>query len=158
WYRDGALITGATSTSYTLQAADTGLGLVCKVTASNSAGSTMASSASVAVPPLRPTLVSKTVWFSSANSTVTLRYPAAGAASAQIIRTERSGKKIIGYIRARRVPSGSVKMTITLNSRGIAMLASARSLSTQLFVSYDPTVGGAGQTALNLTIKAARSF
>ena len=158
WYRDGALISGATSTSYTLQAADTGLGLVCKVTASNAAGSTTAASASVAVPPLRPTLVSKTVWFSGPSSTVTLRYPAAGAASAQVIRSERSGKKIIGYIRARRVPSGSVKMTVILNSRGIAMLSSARSLTTQLFVSYDPTVGGAGQTALNLTIKAARSF
>jgi hypothetical protein len=158
WWRDGALITGATSTSYTLQAADTGLGLACQVTASNTAGSTTATSASVAVPPLRPTLVSKTVWFSSANSTVSLRYPAAGAASAQVIRMERSGKKIIGYIRARRVPSGAVKMTLTLNSRGISMLASSRTLSTQLFVSYDPTVGGAGQTTLNLTIKAARSF
>jgi hypothetical protein len=158
WWRDGALITGATSTSYTLQAADTGLGLACKVTASNTAGSTTAASASVAVPPLRPTLVSSTVWFSSASSTVSLRYPASGAASAQIIRMESSGKKIIGYIRARRVASGAVKMTLTLNSRGISMLSSSRTLSTQLFVSYDPTVGGAGQTTLNLTIKAARSF
>jgi hypothetical protein len=49
-------------------------------------------------------------------------------------------------------------MTLTLNSRGISMLSSSRTLSTQLFVSYDPTVGGAGQTTLNLTIKAARSF
>jgi hypothetical protein len=47
WQRNGSPIGGATSSSYTIQAADVGQNLTCVVTASNAAGSGQASSAAV---------------------------------------------------------------------------------------------------------------
>jgi len=54
WLREGAAITGATSSSYTVQSADQGHGLVCEVTASNSAGKTSADSTAVQIPAPAP--------------------------------------------------------------------------------------------------------
>lgn len=50
WLRDGTSIRGATSTTYTVQRADCGHRLSCQVTATNSGGSAIAASNSVAVP------------------------------------------------------------------------------------------------------------
>lgn len=47
WQRNGSPISGATSSSYTIQAADVGQNLTCVVTASNAGGSGQASSAAV---------------------------------------------------------------------------------------------------------------
>ena len=62
WLRDGVPIAGATELTYTVQSADAGHSLVCEVTATNSAGTTTATSAAVSVaasPPAdttKPTL------------------------------------------------------------------------------------------------------
>jgi hypothetical protein len=50
WQRDTAGITGATSSTYTVQTADQGHTLTCTVMASNSAGQASATSAGVAIP------------------------------------------------------------------------------------------------------------
>jgi hypothetical protein len=51
WLRDGTPIGGASTSAYVVQAADEGYGLVCQVTASNSAGSESATSNTLQVPP-----------------------------------------------------------------------------------------------------------
>jgi len=50
WLRDGQAIAGATGSAYTVTAADAGRQLSCRVTATNVAGSAVATSAAVAVP------------------------------------------------------------------------------------------------------------
>ena len=50
WLRDGSAIEGATSSTYTVQAADEGHTLSCEVTASNTSGSQSATSAALAIP------------------------------------------------------------------------------------------------------------
>ena len=52
WLRDGAPISGETSSSHTIVTADTGRTLSVTVTASNAGGSTSADAAGVAVPPI----------------------------------------------------------------------------------------------------------
>jgi hypothetical protein len=55
WLRDGVAITGATASTYVVQAADQGNGLTCKVTAKNASGSVAALSGTLIVPvPLPP--------------------------------------------------------------------------------------------------------
>ena len=55
WSRDGVPISGATSSSYTVQLADATNTLTCTVTATNAVGSAVASSAGVSVPAAPPT-------------------------------------------------------------------------------------------------------
>ncbi len=50
WEREGTVIAGATEAGYKVQAADEGHSVLCEVTATNSAGSTSATSASLKVP------------------------------------------------------------------------------------------------------------
>jgi hypothetical protein len=58
WTRDGAAISGATTSAYLVQAADQGHGLACQVTATNGAGHATATSNTIAVavplPPKQP--------------------------------------------------------------------------------------------------------
>ena len=54
WLRDGSPIPGATGQTYTLTAADAGHALVCRVTATNGAGSTQASSGQLVVELVNP--------------------------------------------------------------------------------------------------------
>jgi hypothetical protein len=51
WLRDGVVLTGATSTTYTPKLADAGHKLSCRVTAKNLGGGASAASAAVSVPP-----------------------------------------------------------------------------------------------------------
>jgi hypothetical protein len=50
WLRDGAAIAGAVASTYTVQTADIGNGVACKVTATNKNGSAAAASNTLAVP------------------------------------------------------------------------------------------------------------
>jgi hypothetical protein len=54
WDRDGVAIAGANGSAHTVQVADAGHALTCKVTASNVGGSSSATSAPVNVPPHAP--------------------------------------------------------------------------------------------------------
>ncbi len=54
WLRDGGAIGGQTEATYVVQEADEGHALSCEVTATNSAGSTSATSGGVSVPVLKP--------------------------------------------------------------------------------------------------------
>jgi hypothetical protein len=54
WTRDGATIGGATSSTYTIVAADTGTMLECEVKATNAAGSGQEGSNEIAVPTVAP--------------------------------------------------------------------------------------------------------
>jgi Carboxypeptidase regulatory-like domain len=54
WLRDGVAITGATASTYVVQAADQGNGLTCKVTATNKSGSVAALSMTLIVPVPAP--------------------------------------------------------------------------------------------------------
>jgi hypothetical protein len=57
WLRGGELITGATSSSYTIQAEDSGKAVQCRVTATNAGGSVMALASGQASNPATPILV-----------------------------------------------------------------------------------------------------
>jgi hypothetical protein len=50
WKRDAVTISGATSSTYVVQAGDAGHTLTCEVTATNATGSTVATSAGLAIP------------------------------------------------------------------------------------------------------------
>jgi hypothetical protein len=52
WLRDGAPIPGALASSYTVQSADAGHSLSCRVTAKNAGGEKSATSAAVAIPAI----------------------------------------------------------------------------------------------------------
>jgi hypothetical protein len=54
WLRDGVPISGATASTYTVQSADEGNGLTCKVTATNKSGSAAAVSNTLIVPVPSP--------------------------------------------------------------------------------------------------------
>jgi hypothetical protein len=54
WYRSAVLISGETSNTYTVLSSDVGSALSCTVTATNSVGSTNASSNSLSVNPIIP--------------------------------------------------------------------------------------------------------
>lgn len=54
WLRNGTAIAGQSTSSYTVQKADLGMGLACEVTASNVGGATGATSNTVAIPKPKP--------------------------------------------------------------------------------------------------------
>jgi hypothetical protein len=56
WLRDGVPVAGATAQSYQLAPADAGTAIVCRVTATNAAGSTTVDSARLVVAPRSETL------------------------------------------------------------------------------------------------------
>jgi trimeric autotransporter adhesin len=139
WLRDGATITGATSASYALTAADAGHQLACRVTASNLGGSASATSAPVSVPappappsseapsspPPKLSLVGKSNATSNGSS-----FKASCQASGQLCtgtatlttteKLQLPGGKIVGLsarkrqkrVRSRRVVVGSVRFSI----------------------------------------------
>jgi len=114
WLRNGVAIPGATSTGYMVASADVGKPLRCRVTASNSAGSAMATSAAVtiktppkntAAPKVTGTLnVGRTltcnrgIWTGSSPITYTYAWlrngsPIAGATSAAYVATAADKNK-----------------------------------------------------------------
>ncbi|HEY5196560.1 MAG TPA: hypothetical protein VIJ51_05990 [Solirubrobacteraceae bacterium] len=94
WDRDGVAITGATSASYTIQAADVGHQLTCVVVATNGAGHSQPAS-SAAVVPTGPASCPATVGVSVnaaatyTNSTaVTLTIKAPGGATSVVVAND----------------------------------------------------------------------
>jgi hypothetical protein len=71
WLRAGSPITGATSQTYTVQAGDEGLALVCEVTGSNSAGKASAQSEPVDIPKSPPATKTETTTTSTGNTSTT---------------------------------------------------------------------------------------
>jgi Domain of unknown function (DUF5122) beta-propeller len=140
WLRDGATITGTTSASYALTAADAGHQLACRVTASNLGGSVNATSAPVSVPappappsskapsspPPKLSLVGKPNATSNGSSFKASCQAPSGelcTGTATLTTTEKlklPGGKIVGLsarkpqkrVRSRRVVVGSVRFSI----------------------------------------------
>jgi hypothetical protein len=139
WLRDSVAITGATSATYAVKAADAGHQVKCRVTASNGTGSAMATSAAVAIktPPANtvapkitgtPT-VGKTLncsngtWTGSAPITYTRQWlrngsPIAGATgAAYTAKAVDKGEFLSCRVTAKNVagqatkPSAAVKVT-----------------------------------------------
>ncbi|HTW42982.1 MAG TPA: carboxypeptidase regulatory-like domain-containing protein [Solirubrobacteraceae bacterium] len=85
WLRNGSAIEGQTATTYTVQSADLGTGISCEVTASNAAGSTGATSNTLAIPKPAPGVAVVTaVHIKGATLTVTLRCTGASACKGSI--------------------------------------------------------------------------
>jgi len=112
WLRDGAPISGANATSYTVQSADAGNSLSCQVTAKNAKGEKRATSSGVAIPaiPVIPpppsapkpliTITGSKVVVSGKSATVHIQCADAACAGSaeltlQIVVKHRKGKKTL---------------------------------------------------------------
>jgi hypothetical protein len=118
WLRDGVTIASATSSTYTLAAADGGHALACSVSATNGAGSASAMSTpvSVAFPPVAGVTGNVTVL----QGTVLIRAPHSGAA--QIARASGAG----GWVAPLKGVTVAVPIGSTIDARkGRLVLATA---------------------------------
>ncbi len=82
WLRNGSAIAGQSANTYTVQSADLGTGIACEVTATNGAGSTAATSNTVAIPKPKPgRVVVESASVKGATVTVKLRCTGSNACS-----------------------------------------------------------------------------
>jgi hypothetical protein len=169
WLRDGVAITGATASTYVVQAADQGNGLTCKVTGTNKSGSAAAVSNTLIVPvpappPLTPAvrlLGGKLVV--SANSALVPIACATATCAGTIELTERvvvkhrHGRKtrrtlVLGQTIYALAAGHSATIAVRLTSTGRRALAKAKHhrLSAKVSVS---AIGGA--TAIGSVVLSA---
>jgi hypothetical protein len=95
WLRNGSAIAGQSANTYTVQGADLGTGIACEVTATNGAGSTGATSNTVAIPKPTPgKVVVESASVKGATVTVTLRCTGSNACSGVV--------KLIAKVKAGR--------------------------------------------------------
>ncbi len=150
WQRDGVAITGATSQSYLLQAADVGHGLTCEVTASTEAGKAAAKSATFTVAKPVPVIkaVGSRFKVKKNATTVTLSCssaaPCVGSIKATEVRTivKHKGKKTTRKKQTLVLATGSYSLaagksgavTLRLSAAGKKKLAKAHRASPKLIV------------------------
>jgi Carboxypeptidase regulatory-like domain len=97
WLRDGSPIPGVNTITYVVQSTDAGHGIACQVTAKNTAGTTSATSASLAIP---------------ANPPVVLPSPVVGIANSKVVVSGKSADVHISCAGA--ICSGSVDLTLQI--------------------------------------------
>jgi hypothetical protein len=169
WQRDGVAIPGATSSTYILQAADLGHGLVCEVTASIEAGKASAKSITFVVVPPVPVVTTSASKLTVAKNATTVSVACANAAcagSAEVIeRTvikRRKGNKRITKKVTTVLAKGSYSLTagktgsvtLRLTGAGKSKLAHARRhrLSAKLLI----TVRGGKQLEKTVLLVAKK--
>jgi hypothetical protein len=149
WLRGGTPIDSQTTNSYTLQAADEGHGISCKVTATNAGGSASATSATVQVPvspppsdPASPLstpppgggtgVASRVVSVKGGRALVRISCrggsPCKGVAKL-VVREKRKGKParnvVIGTARFSIASGKAATLSVKLSGKGKAMLRKA---------------------------------
>lgn len=142
WLRNGAPITGASSSSYAVQTADAGQSVSCQVTAHNSAGEKTATSAGVAIPALpvvtsppttpsatHPTVKILSVAFVASKKSVTVRIQCSQAAcrgsiklTMQIVVQRRKGKSKKNVTRKQTVTLATGAYSLAVNKSATVSL------------------------------------
>jgi hypothetical protein len=137
WLRDNAAITGATSSTYAVKAADAGHAVRCRVTASNAGGSAMAASSPVTIkrPPKntvapkvtgtprvgRTLTCSKGTWTGSAPITYSYRWLRNGSAitgatnATYVAKAADAGKSLSCRVTAKNVAGQATKTSTGVN-------------------------------------------
>jgi hypothetical protein len=135
WLRNGAAIAGATSSTYVVQTADLGQGLVCEVTASIETGKASAKSATLAVPKPIPAVKTSASKLTVAKNATKVSIACANATCAGVVEVvERTvvkhhkGKKTIVLAKGSYSLTAGKTGTITLHLTGVGRkkLAHAR--------------------------------
>lgn len=156
WLRDGSPIGGATQQSYTVTAADAGHKLSCRVTATNRAGSGMATSAAVTPSVAPPTL--KVGKVTSKNGVATVALSCVGttgscpsatlaltvvehmsgkritAVSARAHKKKRKRTVVIATSKVSLAAGSSKRIKLSLNHTGRALLKARHHLPAALTV------------------------
>jgi hypothetical protein len=169
WLRNGVAVTGATSDTYVLQAADVGQGFVCEVTATNAAGKASAKSASFTVVPPVPVIKIATSKLSVSKNATKVSIACASAKCAGTVKTietivtkHKKGHKTVTKKEKLVLATGSYSLTagqtgtvtLHLTSVGKSKLAKASShrLSVKLVASL--TGGKAIEKTVQLSLKS----
>ena len=150
WQRDGVAITGATSSSYLLQAGDVGHGLTCEVAASIEAGHAAAKSATFTVAKPVPVVKPVGSRFKVKKNAITVNLscssaaPCAGTIKAIEVSTvvKHKGKKTIRKKQTVVLASGSYSLaagktgsvTLRLSAAGKKKLAKSHRASPKLVI------------------------
>jgi hypothetical protein len=153
WLRGATAIAGATSSTYTVQTADLGTGLVCEVTASIEAGKASAKSISFAVPKPVPAVKSTASKLTVAKNATKVSIACAKATCAgkvevveRIVVKHHKGKKTIVLAKGSySLAAGKTSaITLRLTAPGKKKLAQAR--------------GHRASGKLLITVKGGKSF
>jgi hypothetical protein len=171
WLRDGVAIAGATASSYTVQGADEGNGLTCKVTATNKSGSASALSNTLVVPvptppPPAPTVSLSSTKFFAHGRTVGVRVTCAHASCIGSVElTELVTRHGRHHAHAKRVPivlgRGSYSLTaghtatvlVRLNTSGAHALPPAPH---RLAVTVNVSVSGGATVSAPAVLATAK--
>lgn len=165
WLLDGATIAGAQASAYTVQKADEGRSLACRVTASNEAGSADATSAAVSVlaqalvtsPPAEVGIASVvgTAKVKSATATFRLHCGGAGACHGSLKVTARV-TEIRDVRRHGRRHTVRHVATVTIGSATFALAADTdETLTVHLTGAGSSAVRGAGRHGLEAKVSGS---
>ena len=169
WLRNGVAVSGATSNTYVLQAADVGQGFVCEVTATNDAGKASAKSASFTVVPPVPVIKIATSKLSVSKNATKLSIACASATCAGTVKTietivtkHKKGHKTVikkeklvlatGSYSLTAGQSGTVTLHLTSIGKSKLAKASHHRLSVKLVASL--TGGKAIEKTVQLSLKS----
>jgi hypothetical protein len=175
WLRDGVAIAGATASTYTVQPADQGNGLTCKVTAANVNGTSAAVSNTLIVPvppppPPPPPLVRlSTSRLVASRNAVRVRIACQHAdcfgsieLTEQVMVKRRRGRRTISAKRTLILGKGSYALaaghgaTITLHLTSAGRSALARARRHRLAVELLATVSGGATARTAVLLSLAR--
>lgn len=147
WLRNGVVVRGQSTASYTLARADAGQAIQCAVTATVAGQSSTAQTAA-AGGPARLVILTTTALVSRSGA-VTVQVACFGPTDCVVPRMTATSGQVIARAGARTIRSGaSSKYAMTLGRRGLARLGRAGSSIAVRFVSA-PTGGYGGNARLS---------
>jgi hypothetical protein len=155
WLRSGAVISGQTGATYTLQTADLGSSITCSVTAGNGAGAVSATSNAIAVPkPLAVAGASASVKGNVATLKLTCTGAAACSGTLKLVASVRHGKRTtnvtVGTARFSIAVGKSATIHVRLTAKGRSLLGKAGKRGLKV------TLSGSGVKGRTLVLKAAQ--
>jgi hypothetical protein len=123
WLRNGVVIAGATSTTYTPTTADIGQGVACRITATNAAGSGDATSGSLIISNPTPSAPTPAPFTTTAAPVAPVATTKAGVAFAAACKLTASRKAITCAVSS----NTTAKMTGTIRLQGHKTASAAKS-------------------------------
>ena len=153
WLLDGAVVEGATGTSYTPAAADDGKRLSARVTATNAAGEASAETAALAIVHAAPTVVAPLadLGLFAGDAPAVVEAAAAFAGNALVFAVEGGGATVDakGRVSVPATAAGSATVTVTAtNSGGSARVSFAATVSVRIVppvLVLAPVLAGTGR-------------